>query len=388
MKNIIIVSGAPIVYGNSAATARMNNYAKALANSQDVYVYLFSQKYLYKESEIVQIHRNVFTVNKPAIEKSRSIMNVLGFVKQVRHFCEKLNGETIYLFYPASNPIVEMVFLLFNKIFSKTKIYCEINEVRKYASSIKRFSFFRRVITLLSCFVMDNFVKLYDGIICISKNIEGYYIVRNSNSIILPILSDIPDTLLVRKEKSDINKYVFTGSISVDKENLEELLKGFALLDVKSKNWMLLLYGKCSRVERIRIEKLAKENGIFDKVFLNGEIAHSEISTILSLADCLILPRKNTKQNYYGFSTKLSEYAVSGTPIILTDTGVVRDYFCDGINCLLTEGYDAPDFYKKIVEFEAMSDIQKENMGQSAFETAKEMFDWKKYSIILNNFLK
>ena len=123
------------------------------------------------------------------------------------------------------------------------------------------------------------------------------------------------------------------------------------------------------------------------KVRLMGEVEHTKIADVLSSADCLILPRRNTKQNFYGFSTKLSEYAVSGTPIILTDTGVVFDYFTDGVDCLKVKGYEAKDFCEQMRRFVSMSAEEKSELAQNAFNTANSYFNWKMYSDILTNFL-
>ena len=124
-----------------------------------------------------------------------------------------------------------------------------------------------------------------------------------------------------------------------------------------------------------------------DKILYLGKLQHSEVDGVLSTAGALLLSRSNNKQNYYGFSTKLSEYAVSGTPIIMTNTGVVADYFQDGVTCLMCEGYDRNAFKRKFDELAQMSVTEKQQMSESAYKVAQNHFDYRLYSETLMNFL-
>jgi glycosyltransferase involved in cell wall biosynthesis len=47
----------------------------------------------------------------------------------------------------------------------------------------------------------------------------------------------------------------------------------------------------------------------------------------------MILPRGYSKQNYYGFSTKLGEYLETNIPILTTLVGDTGIYFVDRKNC-------------------------------------------------------
>ena len=125
---------------------------------------------------------------------------------------------------------------------------------------------------------------------------------------------------------------------------------------------------------------------VHDKIVYHGVLQHSEVETVLSSAGALVLPRANNKQNYYGFSTKLSEYAVSGAPIIMTNTGVVADYFQDGTNCLMCEGYDRNAFKQKFDELAQMSVAEKQQMAEDAYRVAQNCFDYRLYSETLKNF--
>ena len=78
---------------------------------------------------------------------------------------------------------------------------------------------------------------------------------------------------------------------------------------------------------------------------------------------------------------------MSGTPIILTDTGVVFRYFKDGRDCLKVEGYEADGFCKQLIRFSQSTVEQRHEMAGKAYETARNSFDWRKYSTALKNFI-
>lgn len=392
-KNVIIISCVGLCYENSAAVARMSNYAKALASCEGVNVYLLSQKYYTPDAMIINLHNdteNIFTTEKRSHVNGRNALSILKFIKSVNRFRKRLEGDSVYLFYPTSNPLCELIFLLYNSIFTNVKLYCEVNEIRKYDSRLRRLSTAKRLIYNLMYSLYEVLLHFYDGVVCISRNIEKYANRYNKNSIVVPILSDvikITNKPRISNER-EVVKYVFTGSISIEKENLVELLKGFALLNECHKNWVLYLYGNITGIDRKIINQLTSEYQLDSNVHICKAIPHDEVPNVLKDADCLILPRCNNKQNFYGFSTKLSEYAVSGTPIIMTNTGVVADYFKDGYDCLMVSGYSAHDFYEKFVQFESLTVEQKCLIGENARLTAAKYFDWRKYANALNSFLK
>ena len=148
-KNVIIISCAGLCYENSAAAARMSNYAKALASCEGVNVYLLSQKYYEPDAMMINLNNdteNIFTTEKGNHVNGRNVLSILKFVKSVNKFRKKLEGDSVYLFYPTSNPLCELIFLFYNRIFTNVKLYCEVNEIRKYDSGLRRLPAAKRII--------------------------------------------------------------------------------------------------------------------------------------------------------------------------------------------------------------------------------------------------
>lgn len=386
--NIVFICHAQLWNNNNAASARVTNYIRALSAFNGFRFYLLSD-----DANLSLIHRvndNIF-INTAESGRMSKIKSSILFYKSLPKFVESLEGKVIFIVYPSVYHITEFLFLCRIKTFRKKgyKSFCEINELRRYDSSLTTYPALKRILYVGLCCIMEKRSRLYDGLLCISSNIKRYYSKYNKRSIVIPILSDIipGETEGVREKAKNIMNFVFTGTVSMEKENLFELLKGFYLFNKRNKDWVFNIYGRISNTDRTTFIDLVETYGIQNKVILNGEIPRDSVSGVLASADCLILSRRNIKQNYYGFSTKLSEYAVARKPIILTNTGVVKDYFSDGYNCLMLEGYEAEDFEMKLLEFSQMPVSQKERLGDNAYKTAQDNFSWKNYSDILYDFL-
>lgn len=385
--NIVFISHSLLWQVNSAASARMMNYAKTLLVHDNYKIFFLSDRT--SLSSVCPVGDNMFA-NVKSDACITKFTSSLKFYKELPDFVHSLKGSIVFIVYPSPYCITEFLFLKRYKKFKKMgyKAFCEINELRRYDVGFYALSFLKRNLLILLCCIMERKSAEYEGLICISSNIRDYYTKYNNQSIVIPILSDFKDPILHKKaiERISMN-FVFMGTVSIDKENLYELLKGFSFFNRTNKNWALNLYGRVPDTDKIRINKIIHELGLSDKVKIHGEMPRSEIPDLLLTADCLLLPRRNNKQNFYGFPTKLSEYSAAGKPIILTDTGGVREFFRDGYNCLMPKGYEAKDFCEKLNQFLSMSAYEKSRLGENAVKTARKNFYWKNYSEKLSLFL-
>lgn len=385
MDNLIFISHSQLWKGNSAASARIENYIKALQQTHKYKFYLLSDRGDLNalKSGDDNIYFNEPDANIPPVRSS------LRFIKKLPLFLDSLNGPKFIIIYPSVYFITEILFHKNIKKIRKSNIkcFCEINELRRYDVGLNLMPFYKKAPMKLICRYLERKSSNYNGLICISKNIKDYYNRYNSNCITIPILSDINSLSDNTCQQSGKIIFGFTGTVSVEKENLYELLKGFYLFDKKCQDWEFNLYGRTAAADKRALELILQKWEMTDKVHLCGEIPRDAIPDILSKTDCLLLPRRNNEQNYYGFSTKLSEYAIAHKPIILTDTGVVKEFFTDHYNCLMVQGYDADGFKRKLLEFSELTTDEKARLGSNAYDTACKHFDWKNYIESIDLFL-
>lgn len=379
MKSVIIVSTVDLYYGSSAAVVRMNHYARSLALA-DVDVYLLSTGTLATNKQWVEVEPHIYTLPKENVKsgKGYNLFYVSNLVRTIKKLTKAIQGEIVILNYPSTTSLLlDIMMLLFIR---KIPVYCELNEVREFASGSNNNNRNR----LYNAF-LDRTFKWYDGIVFISRHIQEYYSAKAHRDVVVPILSDCNKTFIPSKGINTLD-FVFVGTVSFPKENLDELFEGFCLFANEHPEARLKLYGILSQTDQKRLEGFVEKHGMKDKILYLGKLQHLEVEGVLSTAGALLLSRSNNKQNYYGFSTKLSEYAVSGTPIIMTNTGVVADYFQDKTNCLLCEGYDRKAFKQKFDELAQMSIAEKKQMTENAYKVAQNHFDYRLYSKTLKSF--
>jgi glycosyltransferase involved in cell wall biosynthesis len=397
MKNVIFVSEEVLYYGNTAAVTRMKLYAKALLFNKCTRVINvpFGSRCDYSNCNFIDSGIFSFSVNGN-YSRSKGILLVFElfiFLFNLRNLVKKLRGDVIFYYYPSTGSLLDLVFVFYIKYILHMNIYLEVNEVRLFSSEPLASCIGRLKRQLISKLLEYTFV-FYDGLICISQNIAKFYGHANSNIIIVPILCDVNDDIAchIRSFDRDLVEspivFLFAGTVSFEKENLYELLCGFALLRRDRDDVILVFHGSISTDSMNKFQNLLIFLDISDYVRYCGPFVNGDVERIYSSADALILPRDNTRQNYYGFSTKLAEYCVSGVPIIITKTGVVTSFFRNNIDCIFVDGYSSFYFYEAFKSLLALNVKERTQLTINAFKTAKTFFDIRIHSELIQRFLK
>ena len=378
MKVLYIISLFDLFNSDTAAGERMRCYARSVAIS-GVKVYFISSEMVESRGGWKEVYPNIYAQElNTQNHKGYNFVMLLKFIRYVYTFISQTEGDVAILNYPSSSSLLFDILLIWR--FRLYPVYVEVNEVRAFASGLEnstRNKFYS--------FLLDRTYSYYKGAIFISRHIARYYSKAANKMLIVPILSNCNGKYRPSLGLDSLD-IVFIGTISFDKENLGELLEGFKQFAAINSTARLIFYGTISSKDNKKLKSFMDESKLCNRVIYMGKVNHTQVKMILSNAGALILPRMNNKQNYYGFSTKLSEYAVSGTPIILTNTGVVADYFTDGFNCLMCDGYTCHSFKEKFIQLARMSTAEKEILAFNAYETARRNFDYRLYSSTLCDF--
>jgi glycosyltransferase involved in cell wall biosynthesis len=288
--------------------------------------------------------------------------------------------------------VLDLLVVFISRYLYSNKIYLEVNEVPRFKLQGEH-NILKKMGHMVYSHIFEFTFKYYRGLLCISENIYHFYEKSNKNKLIIPILCSPDDKYqhFIYSSRVHLKSnpviFLFSGSISIEKENLVELFKGFSLLLKCGVNAELHFYGTVAKDSMKNIVNLLLELGIFDAVKFFGVYENKNVYSILRTADALLLPRGNTNQNFYGFSTKLSEYLVSGVPIIMTNIGEVNKYFLHGYNCILLNNFDSLSFYSSLLEFKNMSVENRKSLAINALQTAYMYFDFKLFSNKISSFL-
>ena len=392
----MFISEQNLFFGNTAGVVRMNNYAKALLLNNNVtivkipyYSYCFEDNLLHVADRYFVFKQIENIVRKKNISL---LQEALFFLDNVEKFLQTLYGSIVIYYYPGSGSILDFILVFYLKCRFKRRVFLEVNEVPKYSSApvvtklggLKRALFSR---------LFEQTFYFYDGIVCISENIFDYYSNRNKNRVIIPILISIPNcssNFLVNRSQFSENEsviFLFAGSVAFEKENLEELIIGFSKLHEEIDRVELHLYGSITKDTQDKIISLTRSLGISNKVKYCGIYSNHSVLDVLNRGHALVLPRNNSKQNFYGFSTKLAEYCISSVPVIMTNTGVISSYFEGDFNCLMLDGYNSHSFYLNFKKFLNMTSNERSIIACNAFRTAEKYFDYRIYRTLLYDFL-
>ena len=380
MKSVVIICLDDLYYGSSAGVARMNNYARAMA-LLGVNTYMIPGVIIRSEQKWQEVEPHIYCLSRENTMRPRGyeLFKITRLIQSIKRYIKSINDDIVVLNYPSTNSLLLDVLLLLS--LRKYHIYCEVNEVRRFASSANN----KAIKNIVYNTILESTYKRYDGLVFISRHIQAYYSNKARRSIIIPILSDCNKAFSISKGINTLD-FVFVGTVSFPKENLMELLEGFCLFAKDHSEARFLFYGLLSVSDQKQLEEFVDNHKMKERISYMGKLQHSKVDEILSSAGALILSRRNNKQNHYGFSTKLSEYAVSGAPIIMTGTGVVTDYFKDKENCLMCEGFDRLAFKIKFDELANMSIVEKKKLVENSYMVAKQWFDYKLYSNALVDF--
>jgi glycosyltransferase involved in cell wall biosynthesis len=123
-----------------------------------------------------------------------------------------------------------------------------------------------------------------------------------------------------------------------------------------------------------------------DKVFYMGNIDPDKLTDEFRKYNLLILPRPLNRRTKYGFSTKLSEYLVSGVPVLATDVSDNALYIRDGINGYLIPPGSAPVMAEKMLQVIENYNQQAKALAENAYNTVRQELDYRLFSDDYRNF--
>lgn len=180
----------------------------------------------------------------------------------------------------------------------------------------------------------------YDGIFVISNALRDYYISQGIDSRKIHVINIIVDperfTGLRTAEKK--RQIVYCGNANNNKDGVDQLIKAFASIHSEVPDVKLVIIGpKPNELENNSNLSLVKELGIIRSVIFTGKVSPQSIPMFLSESSIAALDRPSNLQAKYGFPTKLGEYLLSGTPVVVTRVGDIPLYLEDKVNAIIAE---------------------------------------------------
>ena len=193
--------------------------------------------------------------------------------------------------------------------------------------------------------------------------------------------------------KTDFNlgndhvRILYSGRIGIGiTDSLVEIAN---VLDTINKTWgkvKLYIQSPSSDTEvRNRLQKS-------ESIVLNPVVEYSELPYVFSQADILVISNDFNKEGVdflkYSMPTKVTEYMVSGTPVLIYapyETAVSRFFDENGCGCCVTE--QDPEKLNSALKLMITDETYRKSLSNKAVSLAKELFDANKVRNEFQNLL-
>jgi glycosyltransferase involved in cell wall biosynthesis len=392
---IFILTGNPYPNGK-AATNRIKCYARALVEGGfDCEVVVYRRTEVFGKDVINASSRGYYegvpyryASNKTTRNRNRIVRYLIDkydLYKTGRYLHRKMKGGDVLLLYMGGPLSYVMHFM---KIAHSCGAYCirDLSEL-PYGTTKET----KRTIKLRKVLVKRQFPRL-NGVICISDALMNFakdYTKSSCKCIKVPIMVefdhyDIPDY----SSKEAVPFIFHAGTLDQQKDGILGMIEAFGMaLNKLEMPIKYILTGDIdSSAESKEIRQLIEVYHLENRISFVGYLTREQIKRYLSKASLAISNHPKSKQDYYGFSTKLGEYMASATPIIVTNYGEVMNWIKDEESAYVIDPENVDELSNAIVRVFNKPDEAK-RVGQGGKKVCFECFDYRNWIKPLSDFL-
>jgi glycosyltransferase involved in cell wall biosynthesis len=389
--NISIILNQPYPNG-MASTHRVHLYAKGMVmQGHNVQVLLpvphsdnkklgnlkvsgVSEGINYKYTSLTSVRSKNFFL--------RRLHDYLGLINSgIQILKTRNNNDAIILISTIAFHIVffKLISLLSNSIY--------LTECNEHPFAFARKGSLRSKLWFQKLYV-NHIMSLYDGLLVISHNLLTFYKDKLKSSVhykLIPVLVDLDEFLSLESKKE--NYIAYAGNLSEDKDGIYTQIRAFAEVSKIISNISFYIIGSAQRPStKEKALALIGELGIENKVHFTGFVSREELVQYYKNASALILYKPDSIQAQYCFPSKIAEYLASGTPVVTTSTGELKNFLKDRESALLSDPNELEKLSKNLVEILSDAKLAK-RISEKGFQIAKNNFDYKHQSSNIINFI-
>lgn len=213
----------------------------------------------------------------------------------------------------------------------------------------------------------------HDLIFPISTYINNFFVKKEVNTLLLPIMADIGEFNKTKKNTSRI-RFIFPGN-GMMKDSLTEVLIAFTQLSDSEKELVELhICGVKEESIDPSVIKDASEKGY---LIVHKWMKYEELISLYQQIHYLIIAREYNQMTLANFPSKVPECMCYGIVPVVSRVGDYTSlYLRDNYDSLIFEGYTADVCLKAIRRAINCFDEEYERMSNNALETVKMRFDY------------
>lgn len=314
----------------------------------------------------------------------RRIQDITSYLKTIIFFLLHIKKED-YVHLYSTFDCLYLTLLILSKIkrVKITRELCEYPHVTRNDSLRNRLI---RLVDLKICF------PLFSGFVVISSELEKVakqYGSSHSHIIKIPILID---TNVTTEKYKHHKPYIFHGGTMYErKDAIVSTMKAFAIAS-KELNYAIdfILIGPTSPHKK-ELNQIITDNHLENNVYFKEQLPNEEIIKYQNGAALSILNKNNNLQNRCGFSTKLGEILLSGTPVITTTVGEANYFLKDNESAYIVPPHQPHLIAQKIIQAFS-NEKERIDIGLNGKQIAMKYFDYKyqgeRFKSFIYNILK
>lgn len=238
----------------------------------------------------------------------------------------------------------------------------------------------------------EKYFATMNGVISISDALVDYAMANTLSSckhIKIPIMVEY-DKYVMGRSLGDIKEpFIFhAGTLIQRKDGILGMIEAFGKAKQQlQKSIKYILTGTIENSSHPKeIRKIIAKYQLQDSIEFVGLLNRDQVKDYLSRASLVISNRPKTKQDYYGFSTKVGEYLASGVPLIITRWGEAAKWLVDGESAYIVEPENTIELANTIVRVFNNPD-EARRIGQNGQALCHKSFDYLNWSKPLVDFI-
>lgn len=218
-----------------------------------------------------------------------------------------------------------------------------------------------------------KFIYRYiDGRILMTENLKNYYdtVVCPKPTFILNSIIDEERFAGIERQPVEQPYLCYMGNMELAKDNVDNIIQAYSMVADEYPQYQLWLYGTPNSKDRAIIEGVIRDCKMEDRVFIKGRVDYAQVPQILANAALLVTSQPITKRAGGGFPTKMAEYMMSRTPMIVTNVGEIYKYVQDGVNTYMVDPCQ-PDQYADKLRYALSNQEESAAIAEKAYLEAK-----------------
>jgi glycosyltransferase involved in cell wall biosynthesis len=150
------------------------------------------------------------------------------------------------------------------------------------------------------------------------------------------------------------------------------LIRALARIAASAPALRLVLVSPGPEADRHRLQELAAEEGVADRVEFHLDLDDAQVFGLLKRVDVLAVPYLEHPRNRFNFPTKLIEYLWAGKPILASRVGEIPDVLV-GRQAMLVAPGEVDEWARAMQELYADRDLS-DDLGKNARRLYQEQF--------------